>query len=138
MLLPEPKKRELSEQQKQFLDFYFGEAEGDPYKACELANYSKNSAPSVIRNLKEEIIERAEIVLAMYAPKAAHTLGRSLGDGATEPGANVRLQAAEKILDRVGLSKKEQLNINAQVANALFIIPAKQAVQIEGSDESGN
>lgn len=125
--LAQDKKKELTEQQQKFLDALFGEAEGDAAVAGQLAGYAPSSYPSIVRNLKEEIIERAEHVLALYAPKAAHTLGKSLTTGATELGANIRLQAAEKILDRVGISKKERLEINS-VGNSLFILPAKAPV----------
>lgn len=121
----EKKKRELTDQQKAFLDAMFGEAQGDPKTAAETAGYAPNSYPTVVFNLKDEIVERAEHVLAMYAARAAHKLGRSLDEGATEPGANIRLQAAEKILDRVGLSKKERLEISGAQGSPLFILPAK-------------
>lgn len=126
MFFDSKKKRELTDQQQLFLDAMFGEAEGDPKRAGELAGYGPTSYPTVVKNLKEEIVERAEHVLAMYAVRAAHKLGRSLDDGATEPGANIKLQAAEKILDRVGLSKKDRLEISGGSGSMLFILPAKK------------
>ena len=58
-----PKKRqnkELTTQQKTFINVLFGEAQGNPKKAGELAGYSPSSYPKVIKALKDEIIERAE------------------------------------------------------------------------------
>ena len=44
------------------------------------------------------------------------------------PQANIRVEAAKQILDRVGIAKKEQLDINAKVAHGIFILPAKDNV----------
>jgi hypothetical protein len=46
-------------------------------------------------------------------------------DGKT-PGANIRIEAAKQILDRVGLAKREKLDINAKVAHGIFILPPKE------------
>ena len=54
------KTRELTTLQTAFLDALFGEANGDPLKAGELAGYSQNSWHSVVKALKSDIIERAE------------------------------------------------------------------------------
>ena len=48
-------------------------------------------------------------------------------DGKT-PGVNIRMEAAKQILDRVGLVKKEKIDINAQVAHGIFVLPAKDIV----------
>ena len=55
--------------QKDFLDALFGEANGDPKIAGEIAGYSHYTVP--LKALKEEIIDRAEQVLAAFAPKAS-------------------------------------------------------------------
>ena len=47
-------------------------------------------------------------------------------DGKT-PGVNIRMEAAKQILDRVGLVKKDKIDINAQVAHGIFILPPKDA-----------
>ena len=62
--------KELTDQQKSFLTALFGDAKGNPKKAGEIAGYSEHSYPKVIRALKDEIIQRAEEVMASYSPKA--------------------------------------------------------------------
>ena len=71
----------------------------------------------LLKALKEEIIERAEQVLAgpMHRKQVMGLVNALDEDGKT-PGANIRLEAAKQILDRVGLSKKEKLDVNAKVA----------------------
>jgi len=48
-------------------------------------------------------------------------------DGST-PGAAIRMEAAKQILDRVGLAKREKVDINAKVAHGIFILPPKENV----------
>ena len=127
-MLPEKKQsKELSTQQKTFIDFLFGEAEGNPKKAGEIAGYAQNSYPKVVKALKEEILERAEYSLALNSAKAVKGLINALDEDGTAPGANIRMEAAKQILDRVGLVKKEKIDINAKVAHGIFVLPAKEA-----------
>tara|TARA_R100000781_G_C3992965_1_gene97588 strand:+ start:144 stop:539 length:396 start_codon:yes stop_codon:yes gene_type:complete len=128
-MLPSKKQnRELNTQQKTFIDFLFGEAEGNPKKAGELAGYSEHSYPKVIKSLKDEIIERAEYSLALHSAKAVKGLINALDEDGTAPGANIRMEAAKQILDRVGLVKREKVDINAQVAHGIFILPPKDEI----------
>ena len=46
------------------------------------------------------------------------------------PQANVKLQAAQTILDRVGVTKKEKIDINHTVTNSIFILPEKKTIDI--------
>ena len=84
---------------------------------------------------KKEIIELAENILAQNAPKASLKLVEVMDSADPIPQANVRLQAAQTLLDRVGLSKTDKLDVNLQTSNGLFILPAKKEVVIEGQYE---
>ena len=46
------------------------------------------------------------------------------------PQANVKVQAAQTILDRVGLGKKERLDVNHNVQGGIFILPEKETIDI--------
>ena len=125
-MLPERKQiKELTSQQKTFINALFGEAQGNPKKAGEIAEYAPSSYPKVIKALKDEIIERAEYSLALHSAKAVKGLVDALDEDGKTPGVNIRMEAAKQILDRVGLVKKEKIDINAQVAHGIFILPAK-------------
>ena len=127
-MLPEKiQSKELTDQQKAFINVLFGEAQGNPKKAGELAGYAPSSYPKVIKALKDEIIERAEYSLALHSAKAVKGLVDALDEDGKTPGVNIRMEAAKQILDRVGLVKKEKIDINAQVAHGIFILPAKNA-----------
>ena len=125
-MLPEKRQnKELSTQQKTFIDLLFGEAEGNPKKAGELAVYAPTSYPKVVKALKDEILERAEYSLALNSAKAVKGLVDSLDEDGKTPGVNIRMEAAKQILDRVGLVKKDKIEMTGQVAHGIFILPAK-------------
>ena len=119
-------KRNLTDIQEKFLDALFGTARGDPKKAGELAGYSDHSYPKVLRNLKQEIVSRAENYLAVHSAKAATKMVGMLDEDGTTPHANIRLEAAKQILDRIGIVKKDQIDINMKAMHGIFILPAKE------------
>ena len=119
-------KRSLTDSQEKFLDALFGEAQGNPKKAGELAGYSNHSYPKVLRNLKQEIVSRAENYLAVHSARAATKMVNMLDEDGTTPHANIRLEAAKQILDRIGIVKKDQLDINMKAVHGIFILPAKE------------
>ena len=124
MLVPE-KTKQLTEKQESFLENLFGEARGNPRQAAKLAGYDENGYQKVVKSLKQEIIERAEGVLATHSPKAVMGMVNALDDDGSISGAKTRLEAAKQILDRVGISKTERIDVNAKVQHGIFILPPK-------------
>jgi len=120
-------KRNLTDMQEKFLDVLFAEAKGNPREAARLAGYSENSYSKVIRNLKKEITELAENHLSTHSAQAANRLIALLDEDGTTPQASIRLAAANSILDRVGIVKKDQLDINMKALHGIFILPAKDS-----------
>ena len=118
----------LTDTQEKFLDALFGEARGNPKKAGELAGYSEHSYPKVVRNLKQEIISRAENYLATHSAKAATKMVDMLDEDGTTPHANIRMEAAKQILDRIGIVRKDQIDINMKSLHGIFILPAKDNI----------
>ena len=118
-------KRNLTEMQEKFLDVLFGEAKGNPREAARIAGYSEHSYPKVIRNLKKEITELAENHLSTHSAKAVNRLITLLDEDGTTPQAGIRLAAANSLLDRVGITKKDQLDINMKALHGIFILPPK-------------
>ena len=124
-------KKELTTKQQTFLDNLV-ETGGDPKEAARLAGYSENGHWQVAHALKNEIIELASNILAQSAPKAAMKLVDIMDSNAPIPQANMRLQAAQTILDRTGLGKQERLDVKHKVEGGLFILPAKEEIIING------
>lgn len=128
--------KELTDKQQSFLE-HLVEQGGDPKKAAELAGYNSGHY-QVVKSLKKEILDLAEGILAQSAPKAALKLVEVMNSDVPIPQANMRLQAAQTILDRVGIAKKDKLDVNHNVdvnAGSLFILPAKQENVYEGEIE---
>jgi glycerate-2-kinase len=77
----------------------------------------------------------AENILAQSAPKAALKLVNIMDSSDPIPQANIRIQAAQTILDRVGLGKSDRLDVSVSTGGGLFILPAKKETIIEASYE---
>ena len=121
--------RKLTEKQQSFLD-YLIETGGNPKEAAELAGYSGNHY-QVIQTLREEIVDLASDVLARSAPQAAFKLVEVMNSDKSMPQVNTKLQAAQTILDRVGVSKRERLDVNHNVNGGIFILPENQPIEAE-------
>ena len=121
--------RKLTEKQQSFLD-YLIETGGNPKEAAELAGYSGNHY-QIIQTLREEIVDLASDVLARSAPQPAFKLIEVMNSDKSMPQVNTKLQAAQTILDRVGVSKRERLDVNHNVNGGIFILPEKQPIEVE-------
>ena len=127
-------KKDLTTKQQDFLG-PLKEPGGAPKKAAELAGYSGNHW-QVVKSLKHEIIDLASNILAESAPKAALKLVEVMDSNSPVPQANIRLQAAQTILDRTGLGKTDRLDVNHSVHGRVFILPAKEEIIIEQAAEA--
>jgi hypothetical protein len=123
------KKKELTEMQQAFLNKVV-ETGGDLKVAAELAGYQGNHY-QVINSVKNELVDLAQDLLAHNAPKAALKMVEVLSSDRPVPQANVKLQAAQQILDRVGLAKTEKLSVDHTVQGGIFILPTKETVVID-------
>ena len=126
--------KELTTKQQSFIDSLMS-CNGDTKLAGEMAGYAPSSINSVVKSLKTEILDLATNILAQSAPKAALKLVHIMDSAEPIPQANMRIQAAQTILDRVGLGKTERLDVTVNTAGGLFILPAKNEVVLEGSYE---
>jgi hypothetical protein len=79
-------------------------------------------------------VDLAQDLLAHHAPKAAMKMVEVLDSDRPIPQANIRLQAAQQILDRVGVTKTEKMTVDHNVQGGLFILPTKDAVVIDMED----
>lgn len=122
--------KKLTRKQEIFLEALCGEAKGNFRSAMRIAGYSDNTAlHEVAGSLKNEIIERASMILALNAPKAALGIVDVMDDP-TGLGARNMVSAAREVLDRTGLIKKEQVEVKAQ-EGGLFILPPKRVDRFE-------
>jgi hypothetical protein len=128
--------KKLTEKQEAFLEALCGEAKGNIRVAMNLAGYSENTKISeVVNALKNDIVERSSLLLAMNAPKATFSMIDVLDDPG-QMGARNAVSAATQILDRTGLVKKEQIQVTTDTGG-LFILPPKQAEDDSENNNSG-
>ena len=126
--------KQLITKQEIFLDNLI-DCEGDAKKAAELAGYAPNSHFQVVKSLKTEILDRTESILAQSAPKAALKITDIMNSTQPIPQANIRMQAAQTILDRVGIAKTDRIDLKVEAPTGLFILPAKKETVIEYEEE---
>ena len=115
----------LTDKQQLFLEVLMTpECKGNIRLAMKEAGYADTTSLSaVVGPLQKEINEKASMMLAMNAPKAAWGLSDVL-DNPEAMGARNSIAAAAQILDRTGLVKKEQVEVN-NTGGAMFILPPK-------------
>ena len=127
-----PSQRKLTDKQQSFLNNLI-ETKGDLKLSAELAGYSGNHY-QVLKSLKEEVVDLAQNVLAREAPKAAFKLVEVMTSEDSIPQANVKVQAAQTILDRVGLGKHDRVDVNHNVNGGIFILPEKETINLRAED----
>ena len=117
----------LTAKQTLFLDALVSEdAMGDLRTAMRLAGYIDNTKVAyVARELRKEIREATETLLAMYAPRAAYALTSILDNPDTFNARHI-ISASKEILDRTGLGVKSQMEVAVSTHNPIFILPPKQ------------
>ena len=121
-------KRKLTEQQETFLNALGGEARGNIIKAMEVAGYSPTSKSHLIDSLKEEIIEVANKILATSAPRASQKIVEILDSDDPIPRVSAKLQAAQTLLDRVGIAKRDKLDVTHTAVGGIFLLPEKKTI----------
>jgi len=129
-LVQQQKKKQLSEKQETFLTALV-ESNGNFNQAAELAGYSRGSVTWLRDSLAEEIVERTRAVLAGNSLKAANKMVELVDTPVIERGDDLKLRAAEAILNRVGLGKQETMNHNVQAVHGVVLLPPKKEVVID-------
>lgn len=95
-------------------------------KAAEAAGFNPTYGYPLRKKLAKHIINEAENYLAVHSVSAAKKLVDAISDDF--PNA-VQVQAANSLLDRIGIIKKDSTPQTTIKAN-IFILPEKQASQL--------
>lgn len=113
----------LTEQEELFLAYI----EQNPNIAAVARQMDINyhQAYSIYSKLKDVILDRARATLTLGAMKAVQTTLEMLDADSTTEKGELRLNAAEKVLDRVGITKHTNVEVRVESENGLFILPAK-------------
>ena len=116
-------------QQELFLEYLFNDKEcmRDSKKAAVKAGYEMTSHATLVRSLSGEILERSREELTTASVKAVGKVVDSMDADGSTPKGELRLKAAESVLDRVGISKKQEMEVTLEGGSSpLFFIPAKE------------
>lgn len=126
------KKRNYTEKQQAFLDAMYDSKTGDVRQAMIKAGYDAQ-APStfLLQSLSNELIEIASHTLAKNAPKAANKIVDIMVSEEPIPQVTQKLQAAQTLLDRVGVVKEQKMNVDHTVSGGIFIMPSKDEMTID-------
>ena len=81
--------------------------------------------------MADEIVERTRTMLAGQSLKAANKLVSLVDSQEIERADELRMRAAEAILNRVGLGKQETMNHNVQAVHGVVLLPPKKEVIID-------
>jgi len=93
--------------------------------AAEKAGISKRNAYKLARQYREYLLNRIEDALLFDAVRARKIISDTMTTDGTTPMADLRFKAGLQVLDRVGMAKKERLEIKVESENGLFILPGK-------------
>ena len=131
-IVPQTRKSvKINDKEEQFLSNLFSNG-GAVVAAAIDAGYSKGSVGYLRSKLADEIIQRSKNVLASASVKATNRLIQMIDTPEVTRGDDVRLKAAESLLNRVGLGREEPHNHNVQAIHGVVLLPAKKEVQANG------
>lgn len=118
--------RKLTSKQQVFLDaLLMEEVLGDIRLAMSIAGYSQSTkVVDLAKQLRAEIREASEVLLALHAPKAVCSILQVLEEP-TALGARNTITAAKEILDRVGINSKTALEVSTAAATPVLMLPPK-------------
>ena len=118
--------KEYTDKQLAFLEALGTTSQGNIRGAMREAGYSETThQKEVLGSLSDEIIALANNILSTHSVKAAFGLVGVLDDP-TAMGAKNSIMAATQVLDRVGVVKREKLEVTTD-QSGLFILPPKKA-----------
>ena len=128
-LLPQnTRPTKISEKEELFLSNLFSNG-GAVVAAAVDAGYVKGSVGWLRNKLADEIIKRSKTLLATASVKATQRLIDTIDSPEISRGDDVRLKAAESLLNRVGLGKEETHNHNVQAIHGVVLLPAKKGME---------
>jgi hypothetical protein len=127
--------REYTEKQEKFLDALYEDPLGNINNAMVKAGYKEGAgSTALVKSLQQEIVEIATLILARNAPKAANKLVDIMDSNTPIPQANQKLNAAQSLLDRVGVIKESKVSVDHTVTGGIFVMPAKEEITIDVDD----
>lgn len=114
---------EISAQHELFMEAYLDTA--SVHEAADRAGFERSYGPTLFHKLRDRILPQMEDRMAMLQMKAINVMEDSMGDGAVKVKQDIRIRAAQDVMDRGGLTKKQTLDVQGSELPAVMILPAK-------------
>lgn len=126
----------MNDQRILFLNYLFdrdSEHRGDPIASGLAAGYARGYISELLSSMRDDIRSRTVDHLASMAPKAIMTVEDAMEDSGATPKGELRLKAAESVLDRMGASKQQAIDITSkdESISPLFFLPSKAEVDVD-------
>lgn len=103
---------------------------GSVIEASKQLGISIRTGRKVAEKNKDLILSMTNTELASLAYGAVSTFRDSLTEDGTIPKAEIRLKAAEGILDRIGAAKKQTSEVEIKSDTPVILMPAKDPIAI--------
>lgn len=116
-------KDEIKERDTLFCELLF--ETGSVIEASNQLDITIRQGRKIQERNKDLILEMTNSELAALAYKAVKGIRNALEEDGTVPKAEVRLKAAEGVLDRIGASKKMTGELEVKVETPIILMPAK-------------
>jgi hypothetical protein len=94
-------------------------------EAAKQTDYGPSYGYELVRKFKEYYLDLVESKLVLHAGPAVTQLIASLHSKGEDIAEDTKIKIAKDILDRVGLAKKDRLDINLQGEAGIVILPSK-------------
>lgn len=125
----------VTNKQATFVDKFFENPNGDLVEIAREAGYSIQGVSQVWQlvntpTVKSLMTDRMEGFLAVNGMQALQALFDVMSDP-SQPAAHIKKQAADSILDRLGLAKKAQMEITHQGEMSIAILPEKEVIELQ-------
>lgn len=123
----------LSEREEAFIESLV-ETGGNMKAVSEITGYNIRYCYLLRKKLARHIVEAAQQVMALNSVKAAFVVTEHMDKDMPNP---IHLQAANSVLDRVGIIKKDYSEDERPVIKQnIFILPEKRFIEIIDNERS--
>lgn len=117
---------DLTAQHEIFVEHFL--EHGSVTEAATAAGYQASYGYTLFKKLRDEIHNRLQDRATMMQVKALAVVADTMGEGATKAKQDLRLRAAQDIMDRGGLARKQGVELTAKELPAVMILPPKDPV----------
>jgi len=126
-------KRDEPQEERQILFFkVLVDSKGNLAKAREAADYSNQYAHVLVRKYKNFWLDKIEDKLLLTGMRAAATFEDILNSedpNVDVKGADLKMKAGNQVLDRIGISRTDKVQVDVVSDGGIFILPKKDAVR---------